>query len=93
MSHETNNFFKTEYKRHPYITPCDDTCFGKTVTVRISRTGEMTECFKCGKTHRAFVRSEYWYNGTTCECDGCCPVIRINLPAITQEPQNSKKIH
>lgn len=101
MSHETNSFFKTEYKRHPNITDSNVCGFGKTITIKISRTGvgiedstdrtsvrcEMTECFKCGKTHRAFVHPDNYYNGTTCECDGCCPVIRINLPAITRAPQ------
>lgn len=68
----------------------NDCGFGKTVTVSISRTGEMTTCITCRKTHRAFVRPEKYYNGTTCECDWCCPVIKINLPNILIQTPTSQ---
>lgn len=39
MSHETNSFFRTEYKHHPNMTSQDDMCFGKTIIFNISGTG------------------------------------------------------
>lgn len=58
------------------------THFGQTVSYTLPVSGDFTECFNCHKTHRAFVRPENYYKDYVCTCNGCCPVIEINLPPI-----------
>lgn len=59
-------------------------CFGRTVCININNSGDMTICFQCKKIHRAFVHPDNYYNGNVCECNFCCPVLRITLPPLKQ---------
>lgn len=81
-----SNFFRTSYKRHPNMEQTNkqtNLChFGETVTINIRDSGDMSTCFRCKKIHRAFVHPDNYYNGNVCECDFCCPVIRITLPPL-----------
>ena len=64
MSRETNDFL-----------------FGrKQISTVIHRTGDFSIiCVSCGKPHRAYMTPEHYFNGDTCECDKCCPVVHYTI--------------